>query len=354
MEHALSGMPVALRRTRWQQIGRIGGSVVLALVMLIGVGWVAGAVAKERLRAAFPPPGRLVDVGGYRMHIHCQGTGSPTVVLEAGQGESSLTWAGIHATLAQRGRVCAYDRAGYGWSERSPLSRTAANMVSELHMLLTNAHIPGPYVLVGHSIGGLNARLFAQRYPAEVAGMVLVDPAHEEMVSRLPEAYQAAVRDMQAQAVRDLQMPTLLSDAGLLALFPALTGADTRLPPDAQASIRALMAIDNRFFLTVADELQADAQSQAELRASRMGSLGDMPLVVLKADAPAEANAETTGDLPPWTPPDDLHARVAALSTRGELVLAPSSGHYIHYDQPDLVLDTVQRVLAAVTFEQGE
>ena len=147
--------------------------IIAIVVALLGAS-VYGKIQQSKLHAMYPAPGQLVDIGGYQLHIDCRGVGRPTIVLEAGQGESSLTWATIQSALAKHTRVCAYDRAGYGWSERSSLSRTVPNMVEELHTLLVRAKIDGPYVLVGHSIGGLAVRLFAQRYPQAVVGLASV------------------------------------------------------------------------------------------------------------------------------------------------------------------------------------
>ncbi|MCX6032214.1 MAG: alpha/beta fold hydrolase [Chloroflexi bacterium] len=136
--------------------GIIAGSVVLFLILLVGLTWVLGSRVKARLTAAYPPPGQMVDVGGYRLHINCQGEsqpGGPTVVMEAGNGESSLTWAAVQPEVAKFARVCAYDRAGLGWSEKSPNPRTVADITDELAALLVaDAGVEPPYVLVGHSI----------------------------------------------------------------------------------------------------------------------------------------------------------------------------------------------------------
>src|SRR3989304_2698045 len=128
--------------------------MLIVLILVLGTG-IAGAIAKSNLAKQYPAPGQLVDVGGYKMHIHCTGQGSPTVILEAGSAEFSVNWAKVHPEVATFTRVCSYDRAGFGWSEPSPHPRTADKMTEELHALLVNAKIQGPYVLVGHSIGGL-------------------------------------------------------------------------------------------------------------------------------------------------------------------------------------------------------
>ncbi|MGH9331314.1 MAG: alpha/beta fold hydrolase, partial [Vicinamibacterales bacterium] len=126
------------------------------------------------------PPGRLIDVGGYRLHLNGTGAGRPTVVLDAALGGSSVSWALVQPEVARFTRVCSYDRAGFGWSDAGPMPRTVGRIVGELRTLLDRAGEPSPYVLVGHSFGGLVLRVFAARYPADVAGLVLVDPAHPE------------------------------------------------------------------------------------------------------------------------------------------------------------------------------
>ena len=124
---------------------------------------------------AYPPPGQMVDVGGYRLHINCTGAGSPTVVIDAGLGDWSSMWGFVQPGVAKTTRVCTYDRAGAGWSDQGPLPRDARQFAKELHTLLQNANIPGPYVMVGHSMGGLPVRVFTHEYAAEVAGVVLID-----------------------------------------------------------------------------------------------------------------------------------------------------------------------------------
>ena len=152
------------------------GILIILIVVLILVGAVYEASVESSDARAYPPPGRLVDVGGYRLHINCTGVGSPTVVIEAGWGDSSASWGWVQPEVAKTTRICTYDRAGMGWSEVSPEPRTAREFAKELHTLLTKANEPGPYVLVGHSLGGYTMRVYAHDYSGEVAGLVLVDP----------------------------------------------------------------------------------------------------------------------------------------------------------------------------------
>src|SRR5918994_2477775 len=172
-----------------RQIGRVLLWLIVALLVLAVAGAIYQAIATERAEQAYPPPGEMVDVGGYSLHINCVGQGSPTVVLDAGLGGMSAEWVWVQREVSDTTRVCAYDRAGMGWSEMGPEPRDAKQITSELHTLLSKAGIEGPYVLVGHSLGGISMQTYAHRYPDEVAGVVLVDSSFDtHQFSQRPEA----------------------------------------------------------------------------------------------------------------------------------------------------------------------
>ena len=160
----------------------LGASLAVLLVLLL-VGYIYEPMAEAADAKVYPPPGQLVDVGGYRLHINCTGTGSPTVVIDAGLGDWSTTWGGyVQPEVAKTARVCTYDRAGMGWSEAGPLPRDAGQIAKELHTLLQNANIPGPYIMVGHSLGGLPVRVFVHDYASEIAGVVLIESMSSETI----------------------------------------------------------------------------------------------------------------------------------------------------------------------------
>ncbi len=152
------------------------GASLATLLGLMLIGYIYEPIAEAADAKAYPPPGQMVDVGGYRLHINCTGEGSPTVVIESGWGDMSASWGWVQPEVAKTTRICTYDRAGMGWSESSPQPRTAREFAKELHTLLAKANEPGPYVLVGHSLGGYTMRVYAHDYPGEVAGLVLIDP----------------------------------------------------------------------------------------------------------------------------------------------------------------------------------
>src|SRR6185503_1985905 len=160
----------------------IRGSNKLWLIMLLLLVSKTGFSNQTTAARDYPPPGKMVDIGGYKLHINCSGKGGPTVVMIAGGGDFSFDWSLVQPKVAQFTRVCSYDRAGLAWSDPGPTPRTMRQDAYELHRLIEAAHIKAPYVLIGHSLGGLIARVYEEQYPDEVAGMVLVDPTHEDTV----------------------------------------------------------------------------------------------------------------------------------------------------------------------------
>lgn len=279
--------PVAARGRsllRWLTQAVTGSLLVLLVLGLAGAAYQIIATARDA--HAFPPPGQFVDVGGYKLHLLCVGQGSPTVILESGQANSVSIWAWVQPAVARTTRVCAYDRAGVGWSAASPNPRDAQQMAVELHTLLNNAGIAAPYVLVGHSLGGLVTHVYAAQYPAEVAGLVWLDVEHPAQWMRTPEG-----RAQYQQILKLSRIGPWLAQVGLVRLsnyFPA----DKDLPPQAAAAFKAWVDT-TRFMESNAAEFQAQLASAAQAQAA--GSLGGLPLLVLTATdhgyPPAKAGA---------------------------------------------------------------
>jgi pimeloyl-ACP methyl ester carboxylesterase len=330
--------------------GIIAGGLALLLCLLVGWTWAGSSKAKAELAEKYPPPGQMVDVGGYRLHINCQGSkqgaDSPTVVVEAGAGDFSLGWDHVQRQVAQFARVCTYDRAGLGWSEPSPNPRTAPYILQELDALLAGAGVEPPYVLVGHSMGGIYVRLYAHEHPDRVVGMVLVDGSHEEANQRLPEALTKA----SGQATQLLRLPQLLSAIGLLARNPNSYPSQflTPLAPGTKETYLALQAMHPQFFATAIEEASAEEESCAALRRVPDPSLGDMPLIVISAseflgsavmNLSAEERAQS---MAAWA---ELQAELVTLSSNGKQVIAEGAEHFVHLDRPDLVIDAIRRVV---------
>jgi pimeloyl-ACP methyl ester carboxylesterase len=249
--------------------------LVVALLALAVVGAIYQAIATERAERAYPPPGEMVDVGGYSLHINCVGHGSPTVVLDAGSGEMSAQRVRVQQEVSGTTRVCAYDRAGMGWSEMGPELRDAKQISSELHTLLEGANIEGPYVLVGHSFGGLYMQTYAARYPDEVAGMALVESSSPKQFSHQP-----ATRNSYEPQNQIFAVASLLARLGIVRLLSKLDPAPPELPQQQRAQIDALSP-STRQWSTTALEFRATPQTATQTRSLK--SLGNKPLAVVSA-----------------------------------------------------------------------
>ncbi|HEX5473598.1 MAG TPA: alpha/beta hydrolase [Vicinamibacterales bacterium] len=301
-----------------------------------------------------PSPGRLVEVGGHRLHLDCRGTGAPPVVFDAALGASSLSWAYVHPAVAAFTTACTYDRAGFGWSDAGPLPRTAGRIVEELHALLAAARVEPPHVLVGHSFGGLVVRLYAARYPSDVGGLVLLDPAYpEDWIEPTPALAALVAKGVRlcrygehAARLRIPDLVVLLARLGALRLARSVAVAASRgdlsrteteviaplrkLPPELQAlAIRPWT--QRRFYQALGSQIEAVGASSAEL--PRDQSFGDLPMIVVSGARNSDA-----GQL-------SRQQRLAARSSRGRHVVAQGSGHWIPLDRPDVVVEAIREVV---------
>ena len=248
--------------------------------------------------------GAWVDVGGFQLYINCTGEGSPTVVMDAGLDGSGLSWLSVQPGVTEFTRACSYDRAGIGLSGWRPKPSTSQQLVGELHTLLTNAKVEGPYVLVGHSLGGLNVRLYTNQYPNEVVGLVLIDSPHPDWPSR----------------VRAI------------------------LPPEVVDTFDHYLQ-ENKEGV---DLLQSFEQSSA------IGPLGALPLIILehgksRSDLSSTKMAQQLDQI--W---EELQADLAALSSNSSHIVAVQSGHGIHREQPELVIDAIWQVVVAAQRQEDQ
>lgn len=299
--------------------------VVLFLgLMLVGV--IYESVAEAADVRAYPPPGQMVDVGGYRLHLNCLGTGSPAVVIDAGWGDWSAMWSWVQPEVAKTTRVCTYDRAGMGYSEAGPLPRNAAQFAKELHTLLHQAHIPAPYVLVGHSLGGLSVRLFVHDYAAEVAGIVLIE-------SMSPAQFPPAPQDPKPQTASPspgFPLPFVLARLGLVRLLAGPLGFKPALPAEVQPAFTAF-AVTPRSIQAWVDEGAVMPESGAQAQAVK--TFGDLPLIVLSRGLDQE---------PDW---QAMQAELLQLSSNSQQLMADQSGHNIEIDQPEAAVAAIEKIV---------
>jgi pimeloyl-ACP methyl ester carboxylesterase len=331
-----------------RRAARTAGVMIIIVALLGGTGLVYQSVSEANNEQRYLPTGQMVDVGGYRLHLYCTGQGSPTVVLESGLAGPALQWALVQQELEKTTRVCSYDRAGLGWSDVGPLPRTSQQMVKELHTLLHNAGIEGPYVLVGHSLGGFNVRLFAHEYLRETAGLVLVASGNENDNARMPPEYRK-IEESNKQSDRLLITLTrfgitrIAGNAGLLSSFTSLL---VKFPPDLQAEIIALTFYRSQYWATAYAELSAVNESKVQVAAT--ASLEDLPLVVL-------SGSPDVSRLPSSFPVEqirktfqDLQVELTSLSSRSTHIVCDTCDHYIPMTNPDMVVDAINQELALV------
>jgi len=290
--------------------------LVIGIVALAALGAIYQAVATEMDKRAYPPPGQMVDVGGYRLHLYCTGAnvnGSPTVILEQGGGGNTLGWFLVQPEVAKATRVCSYDRAGQGWSGPAPEPRDGESIAKDLHTLLQNAGIPGPYVLAGHSYGGLFVRAYAAYYPEEIVGLVLLDSAHPDEWTRTPEGQAQYKSDSQVYGVA-----RILARLGLLRFgpnpFKVTPSSLPGLSVQQNAEWNALVTTA-QFWDTTDIESRAILETMAQVRAGT--SLGDLPLMVVTAGA-------NTGVDGQWA---TYQNELAALSTNSVHIVIDGATH---------------------------
>lgn len=301
------------------------------------------AIASSYDVSSYPPPGQLVNIGNHHLHIRCMGEGNPTVVMEAGISGSSLDWILVQPEIAKAARVCTYDRAGYGWSEEGPQPRDGKQVAAELHMLLLRAGILGKHILVGHSLGGLFVQLYASLYPEEVAGIVLVDSVTKEQSLRMNgKTYE---RNLKAITV----FTSIVALSGLLRLAnqPVSIIID-KLPSEYQSMARAI-GLRSKAYRALADEMASFNKSQIETR--KAGPLPDVPIIVLSSAVLRDFPPGFSVDIKSlW---DELQNDLASQQSNVLHVIAEESGHYIHLDQPDLVIEAVVNMIGKINNQEN-
>jgi pimeloyl-ACP methyl ester carboxylesterase len=318
-----------------------GAAGAVALVAALGAGY--EAAGRRWAARAFPPPGRLVDVGGRRIQLDCRGAGAPTVVFEAGLDPSgSLGWSAVHDSVAKGTRACAYSRAGVMWSDARPGPHSARAVAEDLHAALRNAGERPPFVLVGHSLGGPYAMAYTKYFGDEVAGLVFVDASHPDQLRRLASVAPPGP----SRTERVYKLLAALAWTGVVRAAAAVYPAAPNEPPLAALAMAAYASTSIHAVLAESDGV---ARTLAE--AGTFRRLGRRPLFVLTATAPlppgpltrakpTEAQERRRQEI--W---NALQADEASWSSRSQHRLVPGAGHFVHLDRPDVVIAAVRAVV---------
>ena len=310
----------------------------LVLAALLLAGFLFEQLIERRHARRFPPPGTLVDAAGRNLHLLCQGEGAgPTIVIEQGAGSPSIFWWPVQRALAESARVCTYDRAGYLWSAPLDRGRTITARVEDLHALLVGSGLPGPFVVVAHSYGGLLVRRLARRHPGLIAGMVFIDTPDERVI------YGGKYLEQSKPLLRVVAVMAFAARFGVLRLFnPMLAGLPAELGAADRRALKSLAARPSFLFSMIDDFGSMERASEEERQAAAPGSLGAIPISVVTHGIPFPPPYDALNE--GWS---EGQARLAALSSNSELVVADRSNHMIQFDQPDVVIDAIARVHAA-------
>ena len=310
--------------------------VVFALIVALPLAAIATGltyqkVATRRDLSKTPPPGKLVSIGGRRLHIWCTGSGQPTIILESGLGGNAFGWVAVRRKVAELTQVCTYDRAGLGYSDEGPSPRSAGRIADELALLLDSARIEQPVIVAGASLGGLNARMLATKYPAKVAGLILVDASHEDQNERLVAA------GFRPDDGSDFKYIPILSALGLMRLRGETI---TRPPEQADISvrpyIRATIQRTSRY-RALREEAVAFDISAEEMR--RVRRVLDIPLLVLTAgEWPEPTRALHT----------NLQRDLVTTSRKGCQRIVAGAGHDIVGDAPAVVIEAMHAMVDTI------
>ncbi|MGO9777724.1 MAG: alpha/beta hydrolase [Terracidiphilus sp.] len=314
-------------RTWRKVVERFVLSVVVLLAAAMAGSSAFNAIALHYFWAHNTPPGAFYTVNGHRMHITCTGSGSPTIVLESGLGNDSLTWGGVQPVLSITTRVCSYDRAGFGWSDALPAPRDADHIAAELHELLLQAKVTGPIVLMGHSIAGIYMRDYATRYPENIVGIVFEDgstplqdenPVMKALNSKAPPPW---VLELLAKPAMSIGIPRLMGMCS-----QSIKGFDARA-----AKLQA-EDICHSHLSPMFDELNSVNRSGQETVHS--GPYGTIPILIISEDPAKMAAGSSTDAANVWT---QMQEDLKKLSTRSRRIIAKGSTHYIHIDRYELI-----------------
>lgn len=295
---------------------------------LLWLGLLAPACGLALQLKGRPAPGVEVNLGSHALHLYCLGEGSPTVVLDSGLGAAYIDWFRVQPEVARYTRVCSYDRAGYGFSQMGPKPRTSHRIVEELRLMLDRAGLTPPYILVGHSFGGLNMQLYSRLHGGEVAGLVLVDAVHPEQFARFRQA--------------GVELPRVGSTRFAFGDRDKMVRA---FPEDQKDLAFALISSESARSSMLNELRNLEASAEAVAKAPR---LPDLPLVVITHGRTIWGTALSHKMESLWS---QMQEELAGSSTRGRLLVAQASGHEIQLDEPELIVGAIRSLMPEPTPE---
>lgn len=326
------------------------GRVVAALAAGVALSTAGAAAAQSPTPnpwwTGYDKGSQAVPLGGGRtINLYCEGQGAPAVVMDAGLGDGAATWRRVQDQIAAKTRVCSYDRAGYGRSPAGPLPRDTKAEAGDLAAMLKAAHVPGPYLLVAHSMGSFNVRLFAYQHLKEVAGLVLVDPSADNQMAAIAAAAPSTLKAQEAANAhnRKCAAPNPTPEVAKTCAQPP----PYDLPPELAAKGVGQPGLG--VYAAIGAEMDAFADLDSKQTVAAKRSLGAIPLIVLTAadttKSPGASPEESANAAKVWS---GMHDDIATLSTKGVNRTVVGSGHYIQFQKPQVVIDAVGEAVDAV------
>lgn len=315
------------------------GITLISITLLVLIsGFFYEFISYKNVRSNYPPDGQMIDVGNREIHMNIKGTKTslPPVVIETGTGNWSYDWSNVQRELSKHTQVITYDRAGYGWSDPPPNGFSISTMIDDLSKILESANIDTPIILVGHSVGGVYSRLFADKYPEKVLGLVLID-SRNEYFSEQATTFNEKFFETQGQT-----MNRILSQIGIVRLIGENMFSDS-MPDYISAEKYVNVHWDTSFFKVLDEEIKEIKVSEKLLKDTQ--SLGDKPLTIvtpidveLQATELGFSEQEASNLKRKWK---DSQEQLTNLSTNSELILVPNSSHSVMYDQPEVIIEAI-------------
>lgn len=334
-----------------RKIGRLFIIILGAAVLFLGGTFLYEKFSSSKAKERYPHPGIMADAGGYKLHLVKKGSGSPTLLFESGTGAPASYWKKVVSKLPDDVTVVTYDRAGYGWSGKHVTKRTGNNIAAELHTALKNAKIEGPYILIGHSMGGMYARQFQKQFEDEVTGMMLLDARSEDFAKRTNPILLKAGKDPETFGSPPVALMKAMKSSGLLRVFkqPLLGGLY-----DSERELNEAVNIHmtDKYFDALAAESNGEKSTEAALQGQKAGSI---PLTVISKGIRqdltklglSEKDSNRFEDI--W---DEEQKKLAELSPDSKWLKAKKSGHDIALDEPGLVADELIELIERVRVSQ--
>jgi len=330
----------------WWSLVVVGGLFTVCMLLFLAA-FIVEKITLAQIPSKYPPPGQMVDIDKYSLHLYCTGDPSvqPVVVVSPGSGSNVAQWPLVQPEVAKFTRICVYDRPGSGWSFVTPQGQTYQEEAQDVHTMLQNAGVPGPYVLVGHSLGGAVMQVYASLYPQDVIGMVMVDTRTRDIEVKWPLEYVKTIK-MTEQGSYAFSIPgvlRLLNWFGVLRTVPAFES----LPPE-QKEVAYGLDFNSRTFAYQKALIPTNEQREALFTSA--GPLPDVPLIVIAhgiAEGLPVGGAESVAQQADRIWLDEMK-KLATETSQGTYLVAEKSGHNIQLEEPNVVIDAIRTVVEQV------